>query len=1505
VEEAMPHSTSSSASSNEGGLALPGAEDWSRYVGELNIVDSVSAPDVRVSDTRICDSASFPAIGNQGSQGSCAAWAATYYCYGYQEAVDQGWTQAKSGLASQLLSPAWTFNRVLVDGGGSWMWDNFLIVRDWGVPTMATMPYDAGNSINWGSEAAWREAPLHRGLELFSLNYAGAGTINDIKSLIGQGIPVTFCVDANNFYTAFEDGNWVISSVEYTQSVLNHAQTIVGYNDGISDDGNLGAFRVANSWGAAWGDSGYYWLTYEAVKEIGASAVDPEDEIHDNLCLSYITDRPDYVPETTAVWQFDMFANHCGGSDATITLSSVRDSEVLATFQPYTYISRRSATHYFPSFMLADISDLGPAVIEGASVQLSLGAPQQGGNCSLLTSFKIEEFSGYSPGTVVEASRISRQAAGLPMWQPLTAAVALDAVGDIGWSAALDSPGKEYACGGTSSWVGVASEWKEGGGSLQSGVIGDSSVSALQTWVYGPGSLSFWWKVSSEPDCDFLRFYIDGTSPANLKQSISGSTGWQQVSCDFGAGKHLVTWHYAKDYSQTVGEDAGWIDGVSFVQADDAYEDNDVREDAKDIGVGHISGLVCADADWYRIHLEAGDDLTVSASFSNAYGNLDMVLVALDGTERRAASQDDGETLALTMVPEAGDALLAIFGFQGAVNTYTLDIDIDTNFAPGSESSVAIEGGTGSYGVLDMDASLSVWPGDEIAGSLHGTLFSAWPGEGMPLVALASWWDSAEFMAMDMYVFEGVTPFTMDLGRFQAPSMPGDYYILVAFHPEPGGAAYLASCTHFALEAPVWGDGNDLGRLTEAQLEAAEADGRVMVSYLVSDGEYFSIHVPCAVVRVHVMDDMAPETKATAFGSEGDSGWYTSSVSVLLEASDVGSGVAGTYFRLDGGALARYTAPVGIIGDGTHTVCYWSMDWMGNAEAERTLSVRIDTSLPSAAIEVQPSASPGLEGYDLGRPLITLTSADVVSGPREIAYRYDDGPWRQYSAPFYYELAGPSTLSVIAIDVAGNEGAAVPRQMKVDTLAPSVLPMLEGSRGNGQWYDSDVTVTFIVTEAGSGLAAMSYSFDGSDYLPYSSPFRISESGEHHIWIRAGDVAGNVGTYICQVSMDLEAPLMSMTIEGDQGNGIWWKGPVVITLGAEDPCSGVDRILYSIDGGNWAIFAEPFQVSGEGRHAISLKAADNAGNLAEQTDFEIGIDTTPPAAALSLVGVEGDPEWLQQHPRPLVQVIDALSGPGKVEMTLDGEPVSYEEGAPIEAEGEHVLGYRAADAAGNFGEWRTVALRVDTIAPLVQLALSGAAGQGGWYVDDVVVTCAVIENGSGMCSIQVRWDGGTWSSINVTLVCAAQGRRSLEVRAADNAGNSFTAGPVQVWLDRSPPAVVLSSGAEQAITSSAGLVSWSGGDALSGMASISVSLDGGPFVEHAGSESHVHIDGLSDGRHGVVVRFVDEAGNSAELRTALTVDTNPLSPSGPYGAWPVLFIVAAAAMVAAAVWWRRR
>jgi alpha-tubulin suppressor-like RCC1 family protein len=140
---------------------------------------------------------------------------------------------------------------------------------------------------------------------------------------------------------------------------------------------------------------------------------------------------------------------------------------------------------------------------------------------------------------------------GPPITVPYTLAQALNAT-NLAWSTFGNAP-----------WFPEVANTHDGIAAAQSGAISNSMSSTLETSVTGPGTLSFWWSVSSEEFFDFLSFYID--SGTNYAARISGEGAWEQEIFSISSGTHTLRWIYAKDPDISVGEDAGWLDDVVFV----------------------------------------------------------------------------------------------------------------------------------------------------------------------------------------------------------------------------------------------------------------------------------------------------------------------------------------------------------------------------------------------------------------------------------------------------------------------------------------------------------------------------------------------------------------------------------------------------------------------------------------------------------------------------------------------------------------------------------------------------------------------------------------------------------------------------------------------------------------------------------------------------------------------------------------------------------------------------
>ncbi len=400
------------------GFKLPSEKTIDESVGKMMVVNSVYTPRTMPSTLDLSKDPRFPAVGNQGAQGSCAAWAVTYYSEGWIQSYVHNWTDAHYGSNKQhLMSPAWTYNKV--NGGmdqGSSFQANMIVLYRLGGATMNTMPYNDHDYISWGDEAAWREAPLYRILDGYELNVSAiinttTGTENAptdqqvqnltdaIKGVLAEGYTVNFAIDANQYDSIFNSGgNFIISYDEYDETgSINHAQTIVGYNDSITDNGDKGAFKVVNSWGSGWGKGGYYWITYKAMYKILAMG-------QGYPWAFYMTPRSNYEPKLIATWNID--PNNAGTRITPIDLGigspynpiQIKES-IFGNITSY-----NGGDHPLPSFLAVDLTDFMGNFSYNSSNEFFLYA-HKWSKKMIITSFHIEYYPNeYIPGKPYQVS---------------------------------------------------------------------------------------------------------------------------------------------------------------------------------------------------------------------------------------------------------------------------------------------------------------------------------------------------------------------------------------------------------------------------------------------------------------------------------------------------------------------------------------------------------------------------------------------------------------------------------------------------------------------------------------------------------------------------------------------------------------------------------------------------------------------------------------------------------------------------------------------------------------------------------------------------------------------------------------------------------------------------------------------------------------------------------------------------------------------------------------------
>lgn len=114
----------------------------------------------------------------------------------------------------------------------------------------------------------------------------------------------------------------------------------------------------------------------------------------------------------------------------------------------------------------------------------------------------------------------------------------------------------------TNPWIITTQNPYEGAYAARSANIGNNANSTLsiQRTHQVADTLTFYYKVSSEADYDFLYFYIDNEEMGKW----SGEVNWTRFSMLVPAGTHTYRWRYKKDAYMTSGQDMAMIDAIDF-----------------------------------------------------------------------------------------------------------------------------------------------------------------------------------------------------------------------------------------------------------------------------------------------------------------------------------------------------------------------------------------------------------------------------------------------------------------------------------------------------------------------------------------------------------------------------------------------------------------------------------------------------------------------------------------------------------------------------------------------------------------------------------------------------------------------------------------------------------------------------------------------------------------------------------------------------------------------------
>jgi RHS repeat-associated protein len=322
---------------------------------------------------------------------------------------------------------------------------------------------------------------------------------------------------------------------------------------------------------------------------------------------------------------------------------------------------------------------------------------------------------------------------------------------------------------------------------------------------------------------------------------------------------------------------------------------------------------------------------------------------------------------------------------------------------------------------------------------------------------------------------------------------------------------------------------------------------------------------------------------------------------------------------------------------------------------------------------------------------------------------------------------------------------------------------------------------------------------------------------------------------------------------------------------------------------------PLNGSSDGPHTIQFVATDSAGTMASSPVQSFTLDSRPLA-----VTVTGPASGALETSNFVVsgRVTDALSKPAGLTAALDGgaaQPVSLLADGSFEftttlalngtADGTHHLNLVATDQAGNTSAPTTLSFTLETQGPALTVQAPPALTAG-----NVTITGHAADPLSGIDVLMASLDGAAAVPITVDpagdfsytstlkLDGTEDGAHTVTIMAVNGAGK-MTSRSDSFTLESKGPALTIQNPAQGFVTKTNETITGHAADAVSGVAGLSVQVDGGPAVkvttDASGNFSYttaLSLDGSADGAHTVLLTATNGLGTDSMASQTFTLAT---------------------------------
>ncbi|UCG69375.1 MAG: M6 family metalloprotease domain-containing protein [Thermoplasmata archaeon] len=573
------------------------------------------------------------------------------------------------------------------------------------------------------------------------------------------------------------------------------------------------------------------------------------------------------------------------------------------------------------------------------------------------------------------------------------------------------------------------------------------------------------------------------------------------------------------------------------------------------------------------------------------------------------------------------------------------------------------------------------------------------------------------------------------------------------------------------------------------------------------------------------LDKLHPDTKIEVGGPKWrdfPNEYYnvTHSTPFTLNATDSYSGIAFSWYFIEGEYFEGSYFNLSGYDDGVYTIVYGSQDNLGHNETQKNITVLLDNISPNSTLSI---GVPKYRSHDLDIWNITastvfmIISNDNSSGVEIEWYIIDDDYFEDWILNLNGYSDGNHTITYGTRDRLGNNETGKSIIIWLDNSAPKTNLTIDMPK-HPMWPNDGCNVTsstqFVLSAQDTpdfqnpGVNFTWYTIDGNYYI--GSTFNLSEykEGSHIItWGSVDNLTINETGNSIVIWVDDSAPETELTIDSQRYplalyNGCNVTNKTLFTLsGLDKPTSHNARVnvtWYTIDG----VYFEgvEFNLSDytEGTHTITWGSRDSLNHNETGNSLIVYLDITSPTTVITI----GEPKYQKEelHIWNITQATifnlisdDDQSGVSFIWYTIDGE---YHEGSNFmltgQIDGLHYISWGAQDNLGNNEKENTLMVNVDTTAPVAEIYFGGevpSMDERNTINSSTLITVMANDSiGVGIDFIWYSLDGGLSYEIYDSPFTVPLNTSTIIFGARDILGNNASGIMVRINVDDREPVI---------------------------------------------------------------------------------------------------------------------